>query len=280
MMRIILDPRVLTFVESCADEKSLVELWTLVVEWAGDQRVGIGSHSFQYIWEQLQHRGYPDKDLAMHPPGMRSTYRTALNMLTSRVLECDESTEDRKVTPDYLGKEGERVALIRDSVSSAPGNVIGIASVNDSWAASAEFVAFDPSPPQPLALCLQPGIELAEEQNELVRSRLQDYRLHIVGAKKMNRLVEQISEKTGIPVQSISWIESEKSQKPRNLDSRWSGLMTGRDITVCITGRIGHPSSIKAQKIAKNAGVPYLPIDNVNDIAKEVALYAVKYLSS
>ncbi|MEV4207555.1 hypothetical protein [Nocardia salmonicida] len=209
---------------------------------------------------------------------MRSTYRIALNMLTSRVLECDASTEDRETAPDYLGKEEERIALIRDSISSASGDVIGIASASDNWAKSADFVVFNPSPPQPLALCMWPGLELVEEKNELVRLRLEGYRLHIVGAKKMGRTIEHITEKTGIPARSVSWIESEKSQKPRNLDSRWSGLAVGRDITVCVTGRIGHESSIKAQEIAKKAGVPYLPIENVNDIAKEVALYAVKYL--
>ena len=137
----------------------------------------------------------------------------------------------------------------------------------DSWSELTDYVRFDPTPPELLALCVNPLEPIEEEKRENAKMRFSGKRLHIVGGQPSEHVIARIKEMTGIDGRRISWLPSEKSKPPRDLDKRWKNLQNGRDITVCVTGRIGHASALVAQTTARKAGVTYIEVETANEIA-------------
>ncbi|MBF6445553.1 hypothetical protein IU434_26470 [Nocardia farcinica] len=275
-MSLILDPRILTFVEESSTQEELAALWTKVVQWASDRRVGVGEHTLEHMWGHLTSRGYPENDLRMHPQSMRTVYREALNKLLARVVSAGSHPADRNTNPEYLGTYYEKRALAFDVTSTIDKNILGIATTPSSWEFETELVEFSPQPPNALALCFAPGIKLTEERANELRAKFVGKRIHIVGGQPSERVLKSIMDTTGLPARSVDWIPSERSQKPRDLDKKWDCLEPGRDITICVTGRIGHAQSNAARAAAKKAGVPYLPIEQANDIPGGLERFALR----
>jgi hypothetical protein len=95
---------------------------------------------------------------------------------------------------------------------------------------------------------------------ESTRDRFAGARLHIAGDQPSDYVIAKIKEATGLDARKISWLAAEKSKAPRHLDNRWRSLKAGRDIAICITGRIGHASAAAAQAAANKAGVRYIEV--------------------
>ncbi|MEV0541927.1 hypothetical protein [Nocardia salmonicida] len=230
------------------------------------------------MWDQLSNKGDLKSDLDIHPHAMRKNYREALYRLLSRVVAGDSPIGPRTTDPLYEGAEPERQALIEDVSKTAGKNIVGIATRAEHWSGKAESVRFVPPPPNSLFLCFEPGISLPDDKLTLVHAKLLGHRVHIVGGQPSDQVLKQISTTTGIQRKMIEWIPSERTKKPRDLDKKWLLLKPGRDIAVCVTGRIGHAQSEVARDTAKKAGVPYLPIEKAVDIASQLEQFVIREL--
>jgi hypothetical protein len=64
----------------------------------------------------------------------------------------------------------------------------------------------------------------------------------------------------------VDWMPSEKNKPPPHLEQRWEGLESNRDVTVCITGRIGHVASGKAASVSGSKGVVHLKVESAKKL--------------
>lgn len=252
------------------DYDGLSRHWIRIVEWAADNRAFIGVESVRAIWEWLGAQNYPEAELRVFPPALRNEFRQALNQLLSRVLSHTAAKGPRRLNPAHLSETTIRDALEFDISGCAGADVAGIATREELWAHPSEVVSIDPPPPPQLALCFTPGAALHEELLAQTQDQFAEKRLIIIGGQPADRVVDAITKLTGMSRRNISWIASERTKKPRDLDKRLARLDPRRDIVVCVTGRIGHSESEAAAVAARAAGVEYFAIENRNDIANRL----------
>ncbi|WP_280361138.1 hypothetical protein [Nocardia wallacei] len=192
------------------------------------------------------------------------------------MIDGDARVELRETDPGYRGTDLEKDALIHDVTSTVYSGVAGIASSSSSWERLSQSVTFLPPSPASLSLCFEANVSLLAERADFVKEFYDGRHIHIVGGKRLDPVIGQILKVTGLGRKSISWIEAERTKKPRDLDKRWAHLNSGRDVAVCVTGRIGHASSLAAATAARKALVPYIPIESANDIAMELEHLALR----
>lgn len=245
-----------------------------IVDWASDSRSRLGMESHRLVCEEYARFGYPDQELALDVPELRREYQSALGRLLSRVLIHTSESDERRFDPHYTGSDEETIALQLDVSGTATDGVVGIATHPGHWARVTDSVAVAPSPPAVLALCFQPGGELPEERLERVRVAFAGKRLHIVGGQVDDHVVAAIVDETGVLAGDVTWTPCERARPPRNLDQRWRGLDRDRDITVCITGRVGHATSDKAKVAATRAGVVHLKVESAQGIIDALKAHA------
>lgn len=268
-MTLLLDPQMLVPPVDATELADATHFWIRIIRWASDTRARLGSESHALVCTHYAKFGYPNDRLDLRVPHLSREYQAALSRLLSRVLVHDADCEDRAFEPTYVGGEDAYLALQWDisGTSSAEDPVLGIGTSPEDWSdATASVVSVSPTPPPQLELCFDAGATLAAEQDESVRNYFDGFRLHLVGGRPDSNVLATIAETTGLSEGDISWIPCEKAKPPRNLDERWGGLRPTQDITICITGRVGHATSGKAKVAATKAGVTHLQVESANDV--------------
>lgn len=252
------------------------DFWRRIVDWAADHRAKLGSESHELVCSQYARHGYPTQNLKFSSPTLQRDYQAALGRLLSRVIAHSCDPGERELSPNYSGNLEQKLALEFDVAGTVGAGVLGLATAEDHWDTSARHVYCDPPSPARLALCTEPGADLAEEQSETVKNFFYQLRLHVVGARPDAAVIADVVETLGVNEDDVHWLPCERARPPRNLGDRWSGLRPGRDITVCITGRVGHATSEKAQSAAAKSGVPHLRVELPSQIVSTLEAYAVE----
>lgn len=272
---LLLDPRLLEPPgRPGSGSASVSEFWQRLMDWAADGRARLGEESHMLVCEAYGKYGYPDQDMTLEVPGLKREYQAALSRLLSRVEPYGSDPVECSFDPQYLGSEEQSLALQFDVSGTAGAEVVGICTAPDHWADQTPTISVDPGPPDELSLCMSPGAELECERKAALREYFKNKRLHIVGGQPDQFLMRSISEELGIAVEQIAWISCERARPPRHLDRTWGGLDAGRDITVCITGRVGHATSNTAQVTARRRGAIHLQIESAGDIVSRVTSLA------
>lgn len=270
-MRLLIDPGILV----APGERALHQrYWERLVDWSLDSRAYLGEHSQKRVLDSFAEYGYPHNELNLHPPALRGAFSRALNIVLSRVAQLNgEDAEVRSFAPPYRGDYEHGRALGRDVAGTLHLPIGGIATVVDSWDDEVTQVDCVPSPPAELHLCREPGLQLPAEFDAAVAAFFSTRRVHIVGGRPEERVVRRIEEGPLALAGRLSWIPSEKNKPPRGLDRSWSGLSPDIDVTVCITGRIGHAASGKAATVAMSRGVAHLKVESANGIESALIGY-------
>lgn len=270
-LHLLIDPNLLTS-PADGDPSKMTEFWSRLVDWVTDPRVKVGTATHAYAYSHYAQYGYPEATLHVHPPAMRPSYVRALNTLMSRVVTGDQQQQARALVPPHGGTPQAQKALAAD-VGAACDLVIGIATSVETWAQPAHEVLCVPSPPASLALCFAPNAEVGAELRLKAQQFYKGRAVHIVGGQVDMSLVAQLERDFNLAGR-VDWIPSEKNKPPRNLDKRWGGFDPAKDITICITGRIGHAASGKAASVCLARGVPHLKIESANELAGVLLLHA------
>ncbi|WP_406048224.1 hypothetical protein [Kribbella sp. NBC_00889] len=274
-VRILLDPDLLIPPNKGAARADYLAYWECVLDWADDLRVVIGEATFSHAYDYYARFGYPQNELEyIYDKPVRHEYRRALDHLLSRVAHHVATPGKRSMDPEY--QRGQRISKVLewDASGTSGGDVVAIGSHFENWATASLDVTFDPPPPNSLALCFEPNMELSIEVETEIHEFFIGRKLHIVGGKPDERVLAEIIEATGLESSSIQWIPSEKNKPPRKLADQWSGLKAGRDITVCITGRIGHAQSAVAERAAAKCGVPHIQAERASEISARLCQLA------
>ncbi|GAB2566750.1 hypothetical protein [Kribbella endophytica] len=279
-MRILLDPAILIPPRRNARRGELIDFWDRILAWSSDTRIGVGDLSSVFAYDYYARFGYPENQLdELHGAPVRQEYRRAFNHLMARIIKHDREAHRVTLSPDYTGLKSAGRALEADATGTAGDgeeHVVAIGSVETNWDFVSGEVSFAPPPPHSLLLCFKPGDELLAETKGKIESAFVGMRVHIVGGKVDDRVLAQIADATGVSVDKIQWIESEKGKPPRKLRKQWSGLKPGKDITVCVTGRIGHSQSAVADEASAACGVPHLQVERASEIANSLSEYALR----
>jgi hypothetical protein len=127
-------------------------------------------------------------------------------------------------------------------------------------------VTFLPPPPNQLELCIRPGAALEAESADAAHMFYSGKRVHIVGGQPTDRVIRAVTELAGLAPSDVTWLPSEKGKPPRDLKKKWANLRADRDITVCVTGRIGHAQSEAAAKAADGCGVVHIRVESANEL--------------
>lgn len=241
--------------------------WNNVVEWASDQRVRIGVECHQLVYETFAHHGYPERDLDTQGMPLVREYQSALNTLLGRVQPSSTEPAECQFDPLYTGDASYSLALQMDISSTAASDVVGVATSMTSWDSPPEpAVRIVPGPPTTLEACFSPNLELEAEKSQTIHSYYATRRVHFVGGQVDARYMEHLCEILGVDAAQVTWIPSEKSKPPRDLDKTWGSLVPDRDITVCITGRMSHSTWNAARKTTQSRGLIRLDAEHVSDV--------------
>ena len=276
MIRLLIDPRLLNPTSAAiGNGAKAFEYWELVVNWSRDKRALLGVHSRDLLSENFAKFGYPQNSVPVAVPALHGPCCAAINAIMSRVLVSAGDVEDRTFLPRYLGTDDELMALQMDVSSSAVNGVIGLATSPTNWEELRDTVKVLPPPPMELLMCFDPSAELDIERDNSVREFYDSKRIFIVGGRPDRTSLKKL-EALGITERNVEWIKSEKTQRPQDLDQKWSGLNPERDITACVTGRIGHPQAEKAKSLADRRDVPHLRGDSPSDVIAVLEDFALK----
>jgi hypothetical protein len=276
MIRLLIDPRLLNPIPEVMENRSrALQYWESIVDWSRDKRAVLGVHSRDLLSETFAAVGYPEHTVPVAIPALRGPCCAAINAIMTRVLVSGGDVEGRTFLPRYLGTDDELLALQMDVSSSAANGVIGIATSPTNWEKLEFTVKVLPPPPMELLMCFDPSAELDVERDDSVKEFCGSKRVFIVGGRPDRTSMRRL-EALGIAERNVEWIKSEKTQRPQDLDKKWSGLNPERDITLCITGRIGHPQAEKAKTLADRRGVLHLMGHSANDAISALENHAMK----
>lgn len=131
--------------------------------------------------------------------------------------------------------------------------------------ANTRRVSVSPPPPSSIEFCFTPGAALMMEETQRVRDAFGGKRLHIVSGRTVEGVAAEL-EDMGFERERVHFLLSERAKPINGLDERWSGLTEGQDITVCVTGTVGHAVSGKAAAVAAKRGVPHFQVKRVRQI--------------
>ena len=260
---LLLDPLLLTPPRHPSGKlSSSPEFWNRVLDWARDRRVYVGQETHALIYEEYAKYGYPDQNLDLRKSPARREYQAALNMLLSRVQRHERESSELSFSPGYLGSPEHHLALQLDVSGTAGTGIRGIATEPSHWTTSSNAqIGIDPPPPPLLEACYRAGAPLQAEQIAKIRSFFSDKRLHIVGGQIDKKVISTLCSRLAIENGEVVWLACEKAKPPRDLDKRWKMLDGERDITICITGRVGHATSKSAARASELAGAPHILVE-------------------
>jgi len=256
-MTVLLDPQVLLPPPSISSVDQLLEHWEQVVDWSSDRRIVIGGQSYDLVLMGMESYDYPNNNPVLEGIPNADIFLGALNRLLGRVRPGESAGSPKAFEPEYAGDEICGIALAMD-VSCFPDSY-AIASCLDCWGElENDTIRVTPSPPRELEVFFEPNKELRTERSLRIKKYYSDKRIHIVGGAEDTGIKNQIINQLGVLEKNISWDGSELKQRPRDIEKRWHELRPERDIVVCLTGRIGHATSIVAEVAAKKQNVVYL----------------------
>lgn len=266
---VLMDPAFLVPPES-DDPAVWGRFWLRIIEWEVDRRVRIGPATFRFATQNVNLYELASRPHADWPPHSVRERRRALGALLARLLSSDVNGGADQVRPDYLGPTAALEVLLQDLPLScfSPSAVAALATSEDMWSEVGTEARCVPPPPEVVELLFQPRGKLRSDRLERARLRLSGKRVKIVGGQPSSRVINEIVERLGLSESDVNWTPSECHKKP-SFDS-WRGLHRDRDVTVCITGRIGHASSQKAAIIAQRAQVQLIRVESASDVASEI----------
>ncbi len=272
-MTLLLDPRLLAPPgRPGAPLSDAPAFWQRLIDWDADPRAKLGIESRRLVCDTYAQHGYPDRDISLKVPTLRREYQAALGRLLSRVHDSSSEVGSRNFVPAYLGSAEESIALQMDVAGTRAATVLGIATDRGHWDdPSATQVKIEPPSPPSLSLCVTAGERLVEECEAALKAFYRGKRIHIVGARPVANIEATIRGRLGLGPSDLNWIECEKARPPRDLAARWRALLPGRDITVCITGRVGHATSEMAAKAARRQGVIHLLVQTPQQVVAVLA---------
>lgn len=272
-MTLLLDPRLL--IPPGRPDGQLdtaVEFWKRLLDWAADGRVLIGEESHRLLCELFAEYGYPDQDLTLQVPALKREYQAALSRMLGRVALHTEESSECTFDPCYMGSEAQDLALQMDITGTAGSGVRGLGTDVNHWADTSPTLVIRPGPPNELMLCAAPGQQLPHEVFSLAARFFHGKKVKIVGGQRDGVVIKRLNTELGIEAAAVEWIACEKAKPPRNLDLTWGGLDPDRDITVCITGRVGHATSMAAKAAALKRGALHLQVEYASEVVKELKL--------
>lgn len=188
-------------------------------------------------------------------------------MLT-RVVVADERAEAPALSPRYqAGEEGE-VAIGSDAASlhRKRDHLLALATHPDHWCEPGDTVSFEPPPPESLPLLFKPGSGLAGEVDLSVRRYLKKRRLTLVGGIRSEAALNELRERFA-PAE-IRWLDAEPGSR-LNLDPL-TGLNAGSDVVYCLTGHIGHETSIKAKQCCRSRGLELRKVAKASEVSADL----------
>ncbi len=275
-MTLLLDPRLLAPPgRPGAPLSDAPAFWQRLIDWDADPRAKLGIESHRLVCDTYAQHGYPNHDISLKVPTLRREYQAALNRLLSRVHDSSSEVGSRKFVPAYLGSAEESLALQMDVAGTCAAPILGIATDRDHWDdPSATQVEIEPPSPPRLSLCVTAGERLAEECEAALRAFYCGKRIHIVGARPDANIEATILGRLKLDPSDLNWITCEKARPPWDLAARWRALLPDRDITVCITGRVGHATSKMAATAARTQGVIHLRVETPQQVVAALASIA------
>lgn len=261
-MYFLIDPCLL--VPEQDDEQRMRRFWSQLVDWEADGRVRVGAATHAYAYDHYASFGYPHNSLEIQPAALRPSFLRALNSILSRVSPGHPAEECRSFAPAYPGRASAGAALGEDVGSNAEA-VVAIATTQATWGNGEQRVMCEPPPPGLLELCYAPHGETRAEAHRGAREFYARRRVHVVGGQVESAILKRLQEQFEL-ADRVHWIPSEKNKPPSGLDKRWGGLAGDRDVTVCITGRIGHAASEKAARVSRSRGVTHIEVQSATGI--------------
>jgi hypothetical protein len=258
--RLLLDPELLVPPQRPPQEWR--DYWSRLVAWSTDRRCGLGPASHAFVYDEYAKLGYPHATLLTYPQELQREYRKAIDRMLSSVYAPTREARPLTFTPRYKGSDGAEAALGRD-VSSG---VDAVGSSADHWTGQGVHRAWcHPPPPESVELVFVPGMALAAEVTDDARRWFRGRLVKIVGGQPDQRVMSRMEAELGIRVGAIDWFACERHKKPP-IGKRWQAMDPGRHVGVCITGRVGHDTSIAAQKRARATGIPYLEVETAGQL--------------
>lgn len=256
---LLLDPGILVPPE--APPTDWRGFWIRLVEWSSDRRIKLGPASHAFIVHLYAELGYPHLELYVHPPALRHEYRKAIDRILTSITSA--SFRDLEVTFDieYAGAREAETALRRD----VPLDPMALASAPELWRRPAKALRCAPPPPESVQVVFEPNVGLEAEAVARAREWMTGRRLRLVGGQRDAAILARLADDFQIAYGNIEWLECERHKKPP-VARRWGGLDPDRDIAICITGRVGHDTSLAAAKCARAANVHYLEVETANEI--------------
>ncbi len=252
------------------------EFWQRILDWANDKRVFVGAESHAVIYEAYARHGYPEQSLDIAHSPSRREYQAALSSLLSRIQRHTFESGERDFTPEYAGSAEISLALQLDLSGTAGTPICAVATSDSHWRGGIEeTLRLNPPPPSDVEMCCVAGAELRAESRAKIQNFFAGKRLHIVGGQVDSRVITALCDRLALDPGDIEWLPCEKSKPPRDLEKRWSKLDPARDLTVCITGRVGHATSMLAAKAARKSGASHLLAEFGGDIEKSLVDFAM-----
>lgn len=272
-MTVLIDPHVLVAPTSCGSIDQTA-FWTRVVEIAATDRVGVGHETFHWVVTQLRDLGYPDTQVDFGPPDFKWECQAALEKILSRVVRGDHPVEDVVLAPEYLGDEGARLCIVMDGSEHGPA-LDAMMSAPNHWSPSNGPGAIGL---HTFELLFDPDQEPTALKAEAVRAKFAGRRLHVLGGAPTASALADFESELGVPEERVTWIASEKSKPPRNLDKRWGSLDPDVDVVVCVTGRVGHKTWEAGDKAATKCGVKMLECSTQGQLVATFRTWAGRQL--
>jgi hypothetical protein len=205
--------------------------------------------------------GYPQGELDLHPAELKREYRKAIDRLLASVTSVAPREAEVRFDAVYAGTAEAESALRRD----VPLDPTALATAEEMWRDPPASLRCEPPPPSSIQVVYRPNASLTDEAIAQARAWMSGRRLRIVGGQPEQRLLQRIADQFGMEVRDIDWLPCERHKKPP-LAKSWGGLDVGRDVAICITGRVGHATSDTASRCARSAGVPFLEVDTATEI--------------
>ena len=195
--------------------------------------------------------------------------------LLSRVQEASMTEESLTIGARYLADDDHLTALTRDLRAGVVQGVAGIATSTSHWRPTPNSgpVSVSPPPPSFIEFCVTPGAPLKTEERLRVRDMFAGKRLHIVSGRMLEGVAADL-EDMGFEGERVFFLLSERAKPISGLDERWSGLTKDTDITVCVTGTVGHAVSGKAAALAAKRGVQHFQVKRVRQIPEALKQFA------
>ena len=261
-IRLLLDPRLLDPPTTDARD-AWIGFWSRLAKWSVDDRVGLGPASRKLACDRLAVCGWPQRRLVGVPQALTHDGNRALIRFTARGPFPSDSASARSFDPAYLGSAAEARALGCDVAGLALDDAgVGIASDPGHWSARVADVICSPPPPDVAVLCFIPNEAVAAEQRDRVRQGARAMRILIVGKQREPRIVQRIYDE--ISPRDVTWLPCENHKPPRL--SRLNSISGSDTVVVCVTGGVGHATSLKLREITLGADAIYREVERASEI--------------